>query len=78
MVLGLCVALVVIYVFLRSFGMTFVAGAIIPIAMAMTILVVERAGMSLNTFLQNFTRARKLLAECLGKRGIDLAAEMAP
>jgi DNA-directed RNA polymerase specialized sigma24 family protein len=27
-------------------------------------------GMSLNTFLQNFTRARKLLAECLRRRGI--------
>ncbi len=30
-----------------------------------------RLGMSLNTFLQNFTRARKLLAECLRKRGVD-------
>ncbi len=30
-----------------------------------------RLGMSLNTFLQNFTRARKLLAECLRKRGIE-------
>lgn len=30
-----------------------------------------RVGMSLNTFLQNFTRARKLLAECLRKRGVD-------
>ncbi len=27
-------------------------------------------GMRINTFLQNFTRARKLLAECLGKAGI--------
>jgi len=26
--------------------------------------------MKLNTFLQNFTRARQLLADCLGKRGI--------
>jgi RNA polymerase sigma-70 factor (ECF subfamily) len=34
--------------------------------------------MSLNTFLQNFTRARKLLAECLAKRGIDLRSEMSP
>ena len=31
----------------------------------------ERVGMSLNTFLQNFTRARKLLAECLRKRGVE-------
>lgn len=30
-----------------------------------------RLGMSLNTFLQNFTRARKLLAECLRKRGVE-------
>ncbi len=27
-------------------------------------------GMRLNTFLQNFTRARQLLADCLGKKGI--------
>ncbi|MFN0252140.1 MAG: RNA polymerase sigma factor [Kofleriaceae bacterium] len=27
-------------------------------------------GMKLNTFLQNFTRARKMLADCLGTRGI--------
>ena len=46
--LGAFLALVIIYIFLRSFGMTFVAGAIIPVAMAMTILVIERAGMSLN------------------------------
>lgn len=30
-----------------------------------------RLGMTLNTFLQNFTRARKLLADCLRKRGVD-------
>jgi RNA polymerase sigma-70 factor (ECF subfamily) len=30
-----------------------------------------------NTFLQNFGRARKLLAECLRRRGIDLALELA-
>lgn len=29
-----------------------------------------RLGMRLNTFLQNFTRARKLLAECLAKSGV--------
>ncbi|MEM6992628.1 MAG: sigma-70 family RNA polymerase sigma factor [Myxococcota bacterium] len=34
-------------------------------------------GMKLNTFLQNVTRARKLLAACLGKRGVDLEAELA-
>jgi RNA polymerase sigma factor (sigma-70 family) len=33
----------------------------------------ERAGMKLNTFLQNFTRARKLLIECLRKRGIEVS-----
>jgi RNA polymerase sigma-70 factor (ECF subfamily) len=32
----------------------------------------ERLDMSLNAFLQNFTRARKLLAECLEKRGVVL------
>ncbi|MFT3694959.1 MAG: sigma-70 family RNA polymerase sigma factor [Kofleriaceae bacterium] len=34
-------------------------------------------GMQLNTFLQNFTRARKLLAECLGKAGVQIAGELA-
>jgi RNA polymerase sigma-70 factor (ECF subfamily) len=33
-------------------------------------------GMRLNTFLQNFTRARKLLADCLGKKGIELGTEL--
>jgi RNA polymerase sigma-70 factor (ECF subfamily) len=32
----------------------------------------EQAGMSLNTFLQNFGRARKLLAACLAARGIEV------
>lgn len=32
----------------------------------------ESLGMRLNTFLQNFTRARKLLADCLGTKGIEL------
>ncbi len=32
----------------------------------------KRLGMTLNTFLQNFTRARKLLGECLEKRGVLL------
>jgi RNA polymerase sigma-70 factor (ECF subfamily) len=35
-----------------------------------------RLGMSLNTFLQNFTRARKFLAECLKKAGVDLDMEL--
>jgi RNA polymerase sigma-70 factor (ECF subfamily) len=33
-------------------------------------------GMSLNTFLQNFTRARKFLKECLEKAGIRLDGEL--
>jgi DNA-directed RNA polymerase specialized sigma24 family protein len=32
--------------------------------------------MKLNTFLKNFGRARALLAECLRRHGIDLAAEL--
>lgn len=35
-----------------------------------------RVGMSLNTFLQNFTRARKFLKECLEKAGIHLDGEL--
>ena len=34
----------------------------------------RRAGMKLNTFLQNFGRARKLLAACLAARGIEVGA----
>lgn len=41
-------------------------------------VLAERLGMSLNTFLQNFTRARKLLEECLKKAGVDLALELRP
>ncbi|HEU4405073.1 MAG TPA: sigma-70 family RNA polymerase sigma factor [Polyangiaceae bacterium] len=37
----------------------------------------ERLNMRLNTFLQNFTRARKLLAECLRKQGVEIEAELA-
>lgn len=40
-------------------------------------VLAARLGMSLNTFLQNFTRARKLLAECLRKKGVVLA-EVSP
>lgn len=36
-----------------------------------------KVGMKLNTFLQNVTRARKLLAECLKRKGIDLETELA-
>jgi RNA polymerase sigma-70 factor (ECF subfamily) len=36
----------------------------------------ERLGMRINTFLQNIGRARRLLADCLKRRGIDLAMEM--
>jgi RNA polymerase sigma-70 factor (ECF subfamily) len=34
-------------------------------------------GMRVNTFLQNFTRARQLLADCLRKRGIVIDQELA-
>lgn len=34
--------------------------------------IARRLGMTLNTFLQNFTRARKLLAECLGRKKVVL------
>jgi RNA polymerase sigma-70 factor (ECF subfamily) len=33
-------------------------------------------GMTLNTFLQNFTRARRFLAECLKKHGVDTDTEL--
>lgn len=33
-------------------------------------------GMRLNTFLQNFTRARRLLADCLGKKGVVVDQEL--
>lgn len=37
----------------------------------------EELGMKLNTFLQNFTRARKLLAQCLSAHGVDVEVELA-
>ena len=37
----------------------------------------EALGMRLNTFLQNFTRARQLLADCLRKRGVRIDEELA-
>ena len=39
-------------------------------------VLATQVGMRLNTFLQNFSRARKLLAECLGKRGIFVDQEL--
>lgn len=33
-------------------------------------------GMKINAFLQNFTRARRMLAECLRRAGVDLDAEI--
>ena len=32
--------------------------------------------MTLNTFLQNVTRARQLIADCLGKRGVAIDQEL--
>jgi RNA polymerase sigma-70 factor (ECF subfamily) len=40
-------------------------------------VLAKRLKMQLNTFLQNVTRARRLLAECLRKRGVDLNQELA-
>ena len=37
----------------------------------------SQLGMTKNTFLQNITRARKFLAQCLEQRGVDLHAELA-
>jgi DNA-directed RNA polymerase specialized sigma24 family protein len=39
-------------------------------------VLATRLGMKLNTFLQNFSRARKLLADCLKARGVELEAEV--
>jgi RNA polymerase sigma-70 factor (ECF subfamily) len=39
-------------------------------------VLAERVGMRRNTFLQNITRARRALAECLRRRGVDLALEL--
>ncbi|HXQ41293.1 MAG TPA: efflux RND transporter permease subunit [Candidatus Udaeobacter sp.] len=46
--LGALIALLVIYVFLRGLGMTLVAAAVIPVAIAITILIIEQAGMFLS------------------------------
>lgn len=37
--------------------------------------IAEELGMRLNTFLQNFTRARRMLARCLRSRGVELDGE---
>ena len=37
-------------------------------------VLAEGLGMRLNTFLQNFTRARKLLADCLRGKGVEVPA----
>jgi RNA polymerase sigma-70 factor (ECF subfamily) len=39
-------------------------------------VLAARLGMKLNTFLQNFTRARRFLADCLAGRGVDVEAEL--
>jgi RNA polymerase sigma-70 factor (ECF subfamily) len=39
-------------------------------------VVAAGVGMRVNTFLQNVIRARRFLADCLRKRGIDLAVEL--
>jgi DNA-directed RNA polymerase specialized sigma24 family protein len=38
-------------------------------------LLAAQLSMRLNTFLQNFTRARRQLADCLARQGVDLAME---
>jgi RNA polymerase sigma-70 factor (ECF subfamily) len=40
------------------------------------VALAELLGMRLNTFLQNVTRARQLLAECLGRRGVIIDEEL--
>jgi RNA polymerase sigma-70 factor (ECF subfamily) len=39
-------------------------------------LLATRLSMRVNTFLQNITRARRLLAACLEARGVDLLSEL--
>ncbi len=46
------------------------AGAVADLTLA------EQLTMTKNTFLQNITRARKLLLECLQRAGVDLATEL--
>lgn len=42
------------------------------------VVLAETLGMRLNTFLQNFGRARKLLGECLGKNGVAVDEGLIP
>jgi multidrug efflux pump subunit AcrB/outer membrane protein TolC len=46
--LGALLAIVVIYLFLRSVRMTLVAAALMPLALAIAVLALERSGQSLN------------------------------
>jgi len=46
--LGALLAIVVIYIFLRSFRLTLVAAAVIPLAMAIAIFALQQAGQTLN------------------------------
>lgn len=46
--IGALLAVAVIYIFLRSFRMTLVAAAVIPLALAITIFAIGRAGETLN------------------------------
>jgi DNA-directed RNA polymerase specialized sigma24 family protein len=39
-------------------------------------VLAARLGMRINTFLKNLSRARSFMAECLRRRGIDIALEM--
>lgn len=39
-------------------------------------VLAEGLGMLLNTFLQNFTRARRFLLECLKRHGVDIETEL--
>ncbi len=46
--IGALLAIIVIYFFLRSWRMTVVAAAVIPLAMSIAIFVLERSGLTLN------------------------------
>jgi RNA polymerase sigma-70 factor (ECF subfamily) len=49
-------------------------GARLGLGVRSDVELAAQLGMKLNTFLQNVTRAKKLLAECLGRHGVDLEA----
>jgi multidrug efflux pump subunit AcrB len=46
--LGALLAIIVIYVFLRSYRLTLVAAAVIPLAMAIALFALQQAGLTLN------------------------------